>query len=178
MRKHRKYIKSEEVKELVERLYDENGRGTTIEDIINTFEVAKKKAQRIVKYLHVSKILFTAQDLEKEGFHIKGIKRERPQRYFSIGSKTKIIARSRNNVLKDTTGYIDPLGNQKAENFTQALALLGPLLLFIHKLQLWTTIDLDKLDLSETFRSKPLPTSFIERIGLYEVKYKFLKTVR
>jgi hypothetical protein len=172
MRKHRKYIKSEEVKELVERLYDENGRGTTIEDIINTFGVIKKKAQRIVKHLHVSKILFTAQDLEKEGFHIKGIKRERPQRYFSIGSKTKIIERSRNNVLKDTTEYIDPLGNQKVENFTQALALLGPCLLFIHKIQLWTSVDLEKVDPSEIFKSKPLPRSFTERIGLYDVKYE------
>ena len=77
-----------------------------------------------------------------------------------------------NNVLKDTTGYIDPLGNQKAENFSQALASLGPLLLFIHKLQLWTTIDLDKLDLGETFKSTPLPWAFTERIGLYEVKYE------
>jgi hypothetical protein len=169
MNKRRKYIKSKEVKELVERLYDENGMGTTIEDIINTFEVAKKKAQRIVKHLYVSKILFTAQDLEKEGFHIKGIKRERPQRYFSIGSKTKIIERSRNNVLKDTTGYIDPLGDQKAESFSQALALLGPSILYIHKLQIWTSIDLEKVD---PFReSRPLSRSFTERIGLHDVQY-------
>jgi hypothetical protein len=171
MRNHRKYIKSEEVKELVERLFEENGRGTTIEDIINTFEVAKKKAQRMVKHLHVSKILFTAQDLEKDGFHIKGIKRERPQKYFSIGSKTKVIERSRNNVLKDTTEYMDPLGDLKAENFSQALALLGPSLLYIHKLQLWTSIDLEKVDPSETFNSKPLPWSFTERIGLYDVQF-------
>jgi hypothetical protein len=171
MKKHRKYIKSEEIKELVERVFDENGRGTTIEDIINTFEVAKNKAQRIVKHLHDSKVLFTAQDLEIENIHIEGIKRERPQKYYSISSKTKLVERLKKNVLKDTTGYIDPLGDQKADNFSQALAMLGPSLLFIHKLQLWTTIDLEKVDPSETFKSKPLPWSFTDRIGIYDVKY-------
>ena len=171
MKKHRKNIKAEEVKELVERIFDENGRGTTIEDIINIFEVTKKKAQRMVKHLRVSKVLFTAQDLEIENIHIEGIKRERPQRYFSIGSKTKILERLNRNVLKDTTGYIDTLGDQKAESFSQALALLGPCLLFIHKLQLWTTIDLQKVDPSETFKFKPLPWLFTERIGLYVVQF-------
>jgi hypothetical protein len=171
MKKHRKYIKSEEVKKLVERVFDENGRGTTIEDIINTFEVAKNKAQRIVKYLHDSKVLFTAQDLEIENIHIEGIKRERPQKYYSISSKTKLVERLKKNVLKDTTGYIDPLGDQKADNFSQALALLGPSLLFIHKIQLWTTIDVEKVDPSETFKSKFLPWSFTDRIGLYDVQF-------
>ncbi len=171
MKKHRKYIKSEEVKELVERVFDENGRGTTIEDIITIFEVAKKKAQRIVKHLRVSKVLFTAQDLEIENIHIEGVKRERPQKYYCITSKTKLIERLNKNVLKDTTGYIDPLGNQKADNFSQALAMLGPCMLFIHKLQLWTVIDLEKVDCEEMFKFKPLPWSFTDRIGLYDVQF-------
>ena len=61
--------------------------------------------------------------------------------------------------------------NQKQTNFRYALALLGPCLLFIHKLQLWTTIDLTKVDPSETFKSKPLPWSFTDRIGLYDVQF-------
>jgi hypothetical protein len=169
MYKARKYIKSNEVKELAERVFDENGRGSTIEDIMETFVVTEKKAQRIIKHLRNCKILFTAHDLEKENIHIKGIKRERPQRYFSIGSKTKLVERLKKNVLKDTTGYIDPLGHQKAENFTQALAMLGPSILYIHKLQLWTSIDLKKFNPFEEVNL--LPRSFTERIGLYDVQF-------
>jgi hypothetical protein len=112
MYKPRKYIKSKEVKELAERVFDENGRGATIEDIMQTFGVIKRKAQRIIKHLHDKKVLFTAQDVEKENIHIKGIERERPQKYYSTSSKTKLVERLKNNnVLKDTTGYIDLLGD-------------------------------------------------------------------
>lgn len=171
MSKVRKYIKSTEVKELAERVFEENGRGFTIEDVVKTFEVRKKKAQRMVKHLHGKKILFTANDLEKENIRINGIRRQRPQRYYYLSSKTKLVERLKNNnVLKDATGYIDSLGDHKAQNFSQALALLGPLLLFIHKLQLWTTIDLQKFNPFE--ESNLLPRSFTERIGVYDVKYE------
>ncbi len=49
--------------------------------------------------------------------------------------------------------------------------MLGPSILYIHKLQLWTSIDLEKVDPSETFKSKPLSWSYIERIGLYDVQF-------
>jgi len=171
MYKNRKYIKSKQVKELAEKIYGENGRGITYEDINKSFEVKKGKAQRILKHLHVKKVLFTAQDLENEDIHINGIKRERPQRYYSIGSKTKMIERLKKNVLKDATEYMDPYGDQKAHDFHQTLALLGPSLLFIHKLQLWTTIDLEKIGPLEPFKSKPMPWAFTERIGLHDVEY-------
>jgi len=114
MNKHRRYIKSELVKELAERVFNENGRGATIEDIMETFVVTEKKAQRIIKHLRNCKIFFTAHDLEKENIHIKGIKRERPQRYYSISSKTKLIERIKNNnVLKHTTGVYRPIRQPK-----------------------------------------------------------------
>ena len=126
MLKQKNYIKAARVKVLAEKIYDENGRGMTFEDITIQFELKKPKAQRTLKHFHTKKVLFTAHDLEKDGFHIKGIKRERPQRYFSIGSKTKVIERLRNNVLKDTTGYIDPQGHQKAKTFLRPSRCSGP----------------------------------------------------
>ena len=49
--------------------------------------------------------------------------------------------------------------------------MLGLYILFIHKLQLWTTIiDLEKFN---PFRqSNLIPKYFTERIGLYDVKYE------
>jgi hypothetical protein len=48
--------------------------------------------------------------------------------------------------------------------------MLGPSILYIHKLQLWTSIDLKKFNPFEEVNL--LPKSFLERIGLYDVKYE------
>jgi hypothetical protein len=71
----RKYLPSNLVKEFAKKIYNENGIGITIQDIINEYGLDKKKAaQRKIKHLLEHKILFTAIDLEKEGIKIRGIK--------------------------------------------------------------------------------------------------------
>lgn len=172
------YIKETSVKLLAEKIYNENGRGITYEDIMNVYEVKKRPAQRTLKHFHARKELFTANDLEKEGFHIKGIKRKRPQRYYSIGSKTKVLERWKNNVPKDTTGgecRQDPLGPLKAYNFEQILRALSFAILHIHKLQIQTWIDRENyelLQLSIEYNSKAVK----ERIGNHVAEFRFHPT--
>jgi hypothetical protein len=168
------YIKATDIKLLAEKIYDENGRGITLEDIITEFEVKKRKAQRTLKHFHTRKELLTAYDLEKEGFHIKGIKRERPQRYFSIGSKTKLIERLKNNVPKDTTEYRqDLLGPLKAYNFEQILKLLSYAILFIHKLQIQTWIDKENYEYLKDIETQDNSKVVIERIGNHTIELRF-----
>ncbi len=167
----RKYIKSELVIELAEKKFKENGKGITIRDIIREFGITKKTAQRLVKHHLERKILFTAQDLKDEGIVSKGIKRENPQRYYSKTNKTALIERlNRKNVLKDTTEGMDPLGRYKAENFQQALSLLYPSLMYIHKLQIWTSIDKDEYCLFD-LEKKGTAKIWKERIGIRTVEF-------
>ncbi len=106
---HRKYIKSERVKELAEKKFYENGTGITIQDIISECGLSKRKAQRKVKHLLRHRILFTAQDLKKIGIIIPGVKRERPQRYYPFtkrtGSKERI---NKKNIPNDTLMTLTP----------------------------------------------------------------------
>ncbi len=166
------YIKAASVKLLAEKIYDENGRGITFEDITTKFEVKKPKAQRTLKHFHAKRTLFTASDLEKEGFYIKGIKRERPQRYFSIGSKTKVIGRLKNNVPKDTTGHRDLLEPLKAHDFETLLKLLSFAILYIHKLQIQTWIDKENYKLLQ-FKKENNSKAVKERIGNHVVEFRF-----
>jgi hypothetical protein len=98
----RKYVKKAQVKELSKNSYAENGMGITFEDIMVRFGVSKPKAQRKLKHFLRDGLLFTAEDLAKEGISIPGIKRENPQRYYLTELKTKIIERGKNNAQRDT----------------------------------------------------------------------------
>ncbi len=169
---HRNYIKSERVKELAEKKYEENGKGITIQDIIIECGLSKLKAQRKVKHLLRQKILFTAQDLKNEGITIKRIKRERPQRYYSISNKTGIIERlTKKNVLNDTTVYmVSETGIQKAHNFRDVLTLLALCLLYIHKLQIWTSISKENYELIN-WPYKGTAKAITERVGIHTVEF-------
>jgi hypothetical protein len=168
------YIKSESVKLLAEKIYDENGRGITFKDIMTEFELKERKAHRILKHFHSRKVLFTAYDLEKDGIHIRGIKRKRPQRYYSIGSKTKVIGRLKNNVPKDITKYRqDPLGPLKAHNFEQILKVLSFAILYIHKLQMQTWIDKENYELLQDLEIQDSSKAVKERIGNHIVEFRF-----
>jgi hypothetical protein len=176
MFRNKTYLKAVNVKKLAEKIYNENGRGITFEDIMTEFGVKERKAQRTLKHFHARKVLFTALDLEIEGFHIKGIKRKRPQRYFSIGSKTKVLERLKNNVPKDTTEYRqDPLGPLKAYNFEQILKLLSYAVLHIHKLQIQTWIDKENYELLQ-FDVQNNSKVVKERIGNHVVEFRFYRT--
>ena len=113
------------------------------------FDVNKPDAQRKLKYFHTQKFLFTPEDLTKQGIHLKGLQRKNPQKYYLTEMKTMIINSRRNNVLKDTTGigqkqihpFSSPINQLKTLNLQQLLARLSSAILYIHKLQIWTSID-------------------------------------
>ena len=63
----RKYIKKEEIKKLANEKYEKNGVGITVIDIQSKFRLTKKQAQRQLKHFTKSNVLFTAEDLRKQG---------------------------------------------------------------------------------------------------------------
>lgn len=167
----RKYVKEAQVKELAEKKYAENGRGITFEDFMAKFGLTKPKAQRKLKHFLGTRVLFTAEDLIKEGIHLNGFKRENPQRYYSTDLKTKIIESRRNNVQKDTTvDMVSPISLQKAQNFRELLTQLALCLLYIHKLQIWTFISKENYDLI-TWPYKGTAKAATERIGIHTVEF-------
>lgn len=168
----RKYVSNELVKEFAKKNYDVNGKGITILDMKNEYKLSKKTIQRKIKHLLKNKTLFTAQDLKKENICIRGIKRERPQRYYATEYKSKLIERVKNNVPKDTTEYRDPLGPLKAHNFEMILRLLSSAILYIHKLQIHTWIDIENYELLQDLKLQDNSRVAIERIGNYTVEFR------
>ncbi len=100
----RKYISKKQINEVARNKYQSNGSGITFQDIMVSFKVPKRKAQRTLKHFHRKKVLFTADDLVKQGISFKGFKRSSPQKYFPTEMKSKIIEDNKRNVLLDTTG--------------------------------------------------------------------------
>ena len=169
--KHRRYVKRHQVKELAEKRYVENGMGITFEDIMARFGVSKPKAQRKLKHFVGERLLFTAEDIKKEGIAIKGIKRERPQRYYLTELKTRIIESRKNNAQKDTTvDMVSETGIQKAHNFRELLTQLTLYLLYIHKLQIWTSIPPENYELIG-WSHKGTAKAITERIGVHTVEF-------
>ncbi len=170
--RQRKYAKKAQVKELAEKNYAENGRGITFEDIMARFGVSKSKAQRKLKHFLGEGFVFTAEDLIKEGIHLNGIKRKNPQRYYLTDLKTKIIESRNNNVQKDTTvDMVSPIALQKAHNFRELLTQLALYLLYIHKLQIWTSIPKENYELIDWSCRKGAAKAITERIGIHTVEF-------
>ncbi len=171
----RRYVKKAQVKELAEKNYSENGRGITILDIMMQFKVKQEKAQRTLKNLHTKKFLFTGDDLEKQRIFLKGFKRENPQKYYLTGMKAKIIEDNENNVLKDTTG-VNPVEEGAMENMTFVLNQLGTCGLYIHKLQMKTSVNKKHYSEISSVKSNGVAKIHYERIrehrGKPEVEYK------
>ena len=136
----RRYVKKAQVKELAEKNYGENGSGITILDIMTNLKVKQEKAQRTLKNLHTQRFLFTGEDLKKQGIAIKGLKRESPQKYYLTEMKAKIIEDNKNNVQNDTTGT-NLVDRQKIQYLLDILYAFSATMLYIHKLQIMTTID-------------------------------------
>ncbi len=61
----RKYISKNQINEVAKNKYQSNGSGVTYQDIMVSFKVTKRKAQRTLKHFHRKKVLFTADDLDK-----------------------------------------------------------------------------------------------------------------
>ncbi len=144
--KKRKYITKKQIKEIAEKNFQRNGLGITFRDIMEYFTVGKRKAQRTLKHLRMKKFLFTAEDVTKQGIHLKGLERENPQRYYLAEMKARVIESKRNNVQLNTTG-ITTLETQKIQYLQGWLIKLSDVMLHIHKLQLKTSIDKENYDL-------------------------------
>ena len=85
----RKPITKEIVESLATEKYRINGKGLTIRDLITKFSVKKSKAQRSFKYFHSIGILFTAQDLIRQGIDL--LQNKNPQDYYATCIKGEII---------------------------------------------------------------------------------------
>jgi hypothetical protein len=141
-----KRITEEMVESLANEKYRVNGKGITIKDITTKYSVKKSKAQRSVKYFHSTGVLFTANDLIREGVHL--LQNKNPQEYFATCMKAEILEnlKKRKSVPVQPTGVnlqkgsIYPLSNaiehRKAHAFLEALAALAYAPPCIHKILL------------------------------------------
>ena len=100
---------------MAKKKYDANGQGIAIMDLQAAFRLTKGQAQRRLKHLLMEKFLFTADDLVKQGINLKGFKRERPQKYYLMEMRARIIEDNKNNVQNSTTG-IGLIDTQAREN--------------------------------------------------------------
>jgi hypothetical protein len=179
----RKQITKEMTEALAIETYRANGKGITINVITAKYSVKKSKAQRSLKYLHSTDVLFTAKDLIREGIHL--LQNKNPQEYFAVCMKAEILEsiKKRKSVPVQATGVnlqkdpINPLSNsiehQKANSFLEALVALAYATPCIHKLVLMFHLN------SEFFnelkqREQPINRAkpYEENIGRRHVTYR------
>jgi hypothetical protein len=159
----RKYISKKMIEELAVEKYKSNGNGITFEDIEIRFMLKKSKAQRSLKHFHERGILFTAQDLLRQGVNL--IPNRNPQQYFPSYMKADIIEvfKKKKSVLVDLTGVdhsnsstapllssslssrhlllSNDIQYQKAQNFLDVIMFIPFQPPYIHKLQLQLFVD-------------------------------------
>lgn len=141
-----KLITKAKVESLAIEKYRANGKGIKIDDITTKYSFKKSKAQRSLKYFHSTGVLFTAQDLMREGIHL--LQNKNPQEYFAVCMKAEILEslKKKKSVPVQATGVnlpkdsIYPLSNaieqQKAHTFLEVLLALAYAPPCIHKLVL------------------------------------------
>jgi hypothetical protein len=152
-------------KEIVESLaiekYGANGKGITIEDITTKCAVKKSKAQRSLKYFHSTGVVFTANDLIREGILL--LQNKNPQEYFAACMKAEILEnlKNRKSVPVQPTGIssiilpdnssISPLSQclqfvtiQTLEGYV--LPLLAEAPLFVHNMHFKTRVITEYYD--------------------------------
>ncbi len=127
-------------------MYRANGKGITIEDITDKCGVKKSKAQRSLKYFHSKGVLFTANNLIREGIHL--LQNKNPQEYFAACMKAEMVEslKKRKSVPVQPSGINLPKGStyplfhtiehQKAHTFLEALVALAHAPTYIHKILL------------------------------------------
>jgi hypothetical protein len=142
----RKLITKKMVRSCAIEKYRTNRKGITIEDITAKCAVKKSKAQRSLKYFHSTGVLFTANDLIREGIHL--LQNKNPQEYFAACMKAEILEnlKKRKSVPVQVSGVnlpkysIYPLSNaiehQNADTFLEVLVALAYAPPYIHKLLL------------------------------------------
>ena len=154
----RKYIRQEAIITLAE---DKGCNGLTYKDITIRFSCNKGQAQRKIKHFHRKGILFTHQDLIKQGINGSNLKNTSPQKYYAITIKAKVIEkleeRYENALVKPTMDkykyrssfqsssskqqYNDPIQLQSAKYLSELLHLLKSQPPHFHKMQLVTQLS-------------------------------------
>jgi hypothetical protein len=169
-----KWIPDKILEELAIQKYNKNGKGLTINDLIQTFHIHQKKAQRRFKNAIKEKV--TKQG--KRHPLLFTLDNNKPQQYYPTKIKADIIEkRKRQNRPIDPTGvslYQSPyLERLKARSVSELLSLLLHQHISIHKIHLKLVIDkryYDEIVVNQvTKRNKS--KSFEEKIGLRNVKY-------
>src|ERR687897_1056043 len=101
----RKYVKRSSIEELA---IENASNGIIWKDIAEKFSCSKGKAQRKLKYLHLKRVLFTAQDLIDQSLELPPrFGNRKPQRYYATSIKADIIEKIEKeykNVLIQPTG--------------------------------------------------------------------------
>ena len=178
----RKPITKEIVESLATEKYRINGKGLTIRDLITKFPVKKSQAQRSFKYFHSTGVLFTAQDLIRQGIDL--LQNKNPQDYYATCIRGEILenAKKRRCVPVQPTGVIysnnpnHPLSNalehQKASSFLEVLSLLPYAPPYLHKLQLMFRLNKEYYNELER-KEEPInrTKSHVEIIGRRHVTY-------
>jgi hypothetical protein len=82
-------ISQRSIEGLAVEKYESSGLGITFEDIQERFRVTKRRAQRSIRYYHAKKVLFTAEELIRQG--IDYLRKTNPQQYFPSCIRAEII---------------------------------------------------------------------------------------
>lgn len=157
-RRHRIPITKEKIESFAIEKYRTNGKGITIEDLRTKFAVKKREAQRSFKHFHSTCVLFTAQDLRRQGINL--LQNKNPQQYYASCSKAEILENldKRKSVHVNPTGASllnyalsssyrlgHPLSNalqhQKAKSFLDVILLLPFYPPHIHRMLLQLSIN-------------------------------------
>jgi hypothetical protein len=188
----RKWILDKDLEDLALKNYRANGRGITFSTLIKYFKCSKDKAQRRLKNACIEKI-------DKDGKKSSVLftldnERTKPQQYYPLCIKAKIIENKRNSLIGTTEDSYSnklssspysssyyPLHNtneqQMVSYFLTQLSILPFQPLHIHNIHLWMMIDKSHY---EELAQKPWceenKTKIQrERIGLREVVFQFHK---
>ena len=132
------------IESLAIKKYRTNVKGITIEDLERKFLVKKSQAQRSFKYFHSTGVLFTAQNLIRQGIDL--FQNKNPQEYYPTCIKAEVLEnmkkRKSEPVQPTGDGYSNnlnyPLSNvlehQKASSFLEVLSLLPYAPPYLHKI--------------------------------------------
>jgi hypothetical protein len=111
-------ISQRSIEDIAVEKYQSSGCGITFDDIIETFSVKKRKAQRSLKYFLKRGVLFTAQSLISQGILL--VQNTSPQQYFPSCIKAEIIE---NLKKRENSVLVNPRGST-----SQKLALINTFL--------------------------------------------------
>jgi hypothetical protein len=172
----RKNITSQEIRKLSAERFNQFKHGTTFNDLISTFNITKKRAQRKLKNCCTLKVLFVPE-----------FENHKPQRYYPSSLRADVLEylSSKNVHVRPTgptrsTGHplYEAIQHEKAQNLLDVLVSLGcsdtpP---YLHKLHLHLSIDKEcyhQLIQYDQLHSQNKLKVIDERIGKTVVKYTY-----